>query len=267
MEGTYRQVKWVSHYIESFNDQATILLNHCKNSDRFLSFIHKKIIMNAKHHGDDISFNKECIIPDLNYIIRRINQIEEAGVLLDVLMHADAKTILSNFMIGKYGNGSNTYQRITDGVSKPVSPPVIEDVSVNRNIPSPEVDSEPNQEWKGICISEDLVIRKYKSLYLVRMPRESKYKYYRFWISNKLLRYSGSDIYELRYTDNFTFHIQKRCKGNYNKYETVDELELSAAEFEDEFALYDPNALIPEIYYPDHLDPVKTYPLEELIDD
>lgn len=53
-----------------------------------------------------------------------------------------------------------------------------------------------------------------------------------FWHPRKLVRFSGKNNYlaTFGYTDEFVFKIFRNGKGRYNKFETIEEKELSAEE-------------------------------------
>lgn len=90
--------------------------------------------------------------------------------------------------------------------------------------------------WKSIEINKQNIENEIEGAILIKMPNKSKYAGYKFWHPSKLIRY-GSNSYarSVSYTDEFTFKLFKNGKGKYNKFEKIDEIEISVEEFEEAF--------------------------------
>ena len=88
-------------------------------------------------------------------------------------------------------------------------------------------------EWKSIEINKQNIENETSKAILIKMPNKSKYADYKFWHPSKLVRY-GSNSYSRRisYNDEFTFKLKKFGNGKYNKFDVIDEKEISVEEFE-----------------------------------
>ena len=124
--------------------------------------------------------------------------------------------------------------------------------------------------WNTLQIPEELVVVCTDKSIKIDMPGGGKYRGYNCWISRKIVhinvRYIGEEkfyVYEIVYKDNFTFMLKKYGNGRYNKYEVIDEKEISAEVFCEEI---NENAPPPLIHTPIKLFPVKTEVIPELID-
>lgn len=120
---------------------------------------------------------------------------------------------------------------------------------------------ENNQTWKGIAISESLILRTTERSALIAMPRFSDYNGFTFWHPLKLVRYEF-DLVSIRYTDDFLFRLQKREKTRKGQWELTDEITLTAEEIEDVFSEEEPL-----IYTPKPLEPEHATVDESLVDD
>lgn len=91
-------------------------------------------------------------------------------------------------------------------------------------------------EWKSVKFNKQNIQAETAKATLINMPHKSAYDGYAFWHPSKLIRY-GSNSYErtLSYTDDFKFKLKKFGKGKYNKFDVVDEIEISAEEIESAF--------------------------------
>lgn len=101
--------------------------------------------------------------------------------------------------------------------------------------------------WKQININvQNIKVDADKSI-LIKMPHNSKYDGYDFWHPKKLVR-NGKHIYAvtISYMDNFEFRLKKYGKGKTNFTKVLDEITISAAEFEKEFQIMDENIREPE---------------------
>ncbi len=90
--------------------------------------------------------------------------------------------------------------------------------------------------WKNIEINIQNIENDTGKAALIKMPNKSKYAGYKFWHPSKLVRY-GSNSYarSIGYTDTFTFKLLKYGNGKYNKFDVIDEIEISVEEFEEAF--------------------------------
>ena len=90
--------------------------------------------------------------------------------------------------------------------------------------------------WKNIEINVQNIENDTGKAVLIKMPNKSKYAGYKFWHPSKLVRY-GSNSYarSIGYNDTFTFKLLKYGNGKYNKFDVIDEIEISVEEFEEAF--------------------------------
>ncbi|WP_324171125.1 hypothetical protein [Sulfurimonas sp.] len=87
--------------------------------------------------------------------------------------------------------------------------------------------------WKNIEINSNSVQTETIKATLIKVPKTE----FLFWHPSKLIRKSGKDGYKLSfgYTDNFTFKLFRNGKGKHNSHEKIEEIELSAQDFEKRF--------------------------------
>jgi uncharacterized protein YuzE len=90
--------------------------------------------------------------------------------------------------------------------------------------------------WKNIEINLQNIENETGKATLIKMPNKSKYAGYKFWHPSKLVRY-GSNSYarSIGYTDDFKFKLKKFGNGKWNKFEVINEIEISVEEFEEAF--------------------------------
>lgn len=90
--------------------------------------------------------------------------------------------------------------------------------------------------WKNIQINVQNVETETGKATLIKMPNKSNYAGYKFWHPSKLIR-NGRNSYALSvsYNDTFKFKLFKNGKGKYNKFDVIDDLEISVEEFEEAF--------------------------------
>lgn len=90
--------------------------------------------------------------------------------------------------------------------------------------------------WKNIEINIQNIETDTGKSVLIKMPNKSKYAGYKLWHPSKLVR-KGSNSYAVSvgYTNEFTFKLKKFGNGKYNKFDVIDEIEISAEEFEKQF--------------------------------
>lgn len=91
-------------------------------------------------------------------------------------------------------------------------------------------------KWKNIQINVQNVEKETGKATLIKMPNKSNYAGYKFWHPSKLIR-NGRNSYALSvsYNDTFKFKLFKNGKGKYNKFDVIDDLEISVEEFEEAF--------------------------------
>lgn len=91
-------------------------------------------------------------------------------------------------------------------------------------------------KWKNIQINVQNVETETGKATLIKMPNKSNYAGYKFWHPSKLIR-NGRNSYALSvsYNDTFKFKLFKNGKGKYNKFDVIDDLEISVEEFEEAF--------------------------------
>ena len=116
-------------------------------------------------------------------------------------------------------------------------------------------------DWKNISINANLIHYDTGKATLIAMPHKSNYDGYKFWFLSKLVRSSHRiDAVSLGYTDEFTFRLFKDGKNR----QRLDEVELTASEFEKEFETVSKNIDfwskeedIDIIHTPEHHDPIE----------
>lgn len=119
-------------------------------------------------------------------------------------------------------------------------------------------------KWKNIVISRDMIKAETPRSVLFYMPYNSEYKGYCFWHPAKVIR-GDCNFVSLGYTDEFVFRLKKYGQGRYNKGETIEELEITAEDFERAF---DGNPeLEPLLYEPEPLEPENATAHPDLIDE
>ena len=123
-------------------------------------------------------------------------------------------------------------------------------------------------DWKGIAIDSNLIKYKNDRSVLFKMPKSSEYKYYSFWHPRKLVfnDYWYPNKVSVRYTDNFEFRLKKYGQSRYNSRDFLDEVVLSAAEFEAVFGECGED-YVPLMHEPEALEPVVPTVDKELLDD
>ncbi len=87
--------------------------------------------------------------------------------------------------------------------------------------------------WKNLEFNSNNVQAETAKSVLIKVPK-SKLK---FWHPAKLVRYKGKKGYlvSIGYTDDFTFKLFRTGEGQYNSRDKIEEIELTASEFENRF--------------------------------
>lgn len=97
-------------------------------------------------------------------------------------------------------------------------------------------------EWKSIQINKQNIKAETSNAMLIAMPHNSKYNGYEFWHSIKLIREGkNSNAISVSYNDGFKFKLKKYGKGNYNKFDVIDEDEIDTNDFEQAFDIMNEN--------------------------
>lgn len=128
--------------------------------------------------------------------------------------------------------------------------------------------------WKNININKQNIKADIGRAVLIAMPHSSGYDGYCFWHPSKLVREGRhSSAVSIGYNDDFRFRLIKYGKGKWNKQKIIDEQEINAEAFEEEFGVMNENIKasdkvnIYETHKPQELQPVKIDALEELKDE
>lgn len=120
-------------------------------------------------------------------------------------------------------------------------------------------------DWKRLRIPKTNIVYETATAVLITMPHSSDYDGFKFWHSWKITENTGRS-YNILYNENFTFKLFKNGKGQYNKREVIERLEIKSEELEEAFhkeEYADPW----ETHKPEELKPEKTNVLEDLKDE
>lgn len=97
-------------------------------------------------------------------------------------------------------------------------------------------------EWKNFNINKSQVEYDTGRAYLVKMPHNSNYDGYKFWIGGKLVhegRHGGA--LRLGVLDDMEFKLFKNGNGRYNQRDIIAETTISGAELVKQFGVTDAN--------------------------
>ena len=88
-------------------------------------------------------------------------------------------------------------------------------------------------EWKTIKFNVQNIQYETAKAVLIKMPNNSDYKGYVFWLPSKLVRVIGGNGYQcsFSYTEAFEFNLKKTSRDG----KVLDEVVLSASEMEEAF--------------------------------
>lgn len=114
--------------------------------------------------------------------------------------------------------------------------------------------------WKNININKQNIEVETVKAILIKMPNNSDYKGFAFWYPTKLVRDGrNKNAVSIGYNDEFTFTLKKFGNGKYNKMDVIDEIKISAEEFEEAFGVMDENITSPkkDVTYLKVEEPVK----------
>ena len=91
-------------------------------------------------------------------------------------------------------------------------------------------------EWKTIDINIQNIDNDNGKATLIKMPNNSKYAGYKFWHPSKLVR-DGNNSYAktFSYNDEFIFKLKKYGNGKWNKFDIIDEIEITPKQMEEAF--------------------------------
>lgn len=95
--------------------------------------------------------------------------------------------------------------------------------------------------WHHVNINKNQIKHETARAYLVKMPHNSNYDGFAFWVSKKLARDGrhGGAI-ELSFTDSFTFKLQRRSDKTF---QILSETEIDAGEMLEAFETTDANII------------------------
>ena len=96
-----------------------------------------------------------------------------------------------------------------------------------------------NTEWRKIAINAQNMCAETERGILIQMPHKSDYDGFKFWVSKKLLC-NGRHSYEylLSVNDGMKFKLFKNGSGQYNRFKTIAEQEVSADTLAEAFGGY-----------------------------
>lgn len=99
-------------------------------------------------------------------------------------------------------------------------------------------------DWKNFNINKSQVEYDSGRAYLVKMPHNSNYDGYKFWIGGKLVHEGRhSAALRLGVLDDMEFKLFKNGNGRYNSREIIAETTISGAELAEQFGVTDANIL------------------------
>ena len=91
-------------------------------------------------------------------------------------------------------------------------------------------------EWSSININRNLIKYSTEKAVLIACPHSSVYDGYCFWHPKKLVRRGRNrEAVSISYTNDFTFRLIKYGKGQYNRDEIIDELQIGSIQFNEVF--------------------------------
>lgn len=125
--------------------------------------------------------------------------------------------------------------------------------------------------WKTSEFNRQNIKKETDRAVLINCPHSSDYDGYSFWFPASLVR-EGSHSYAvtISYTDEFVFKLKKYGKGKYNRYDVIDEVELTSDDIADVFSgvICEKKQVSPyETHKPELLNAVQTKAIEELKDE
>lgn len=98
--------------------------------------------------------------------------------------------------------------------------------------------------WKNININKQNIKMETGKAVLIEMPHKSKYDGFEFWHPEKLVREGRhSNAVSIGYTDEFTFKLKRVSAKTFN---VLDEIIITAHEFENAFGVMDENIVEPK---------------------
>lgn len=105
--------------------------------------------------------------------------------------------------------------------------------------------------WRSININKQNIKAETGKAVLIACPHNSDYDGYCFWHPSKLVRDGRhSNAVSISYTEDFTFYLKKYGKGQYNRNEVIDEIQLGYDELEEVFGVMNENISAPIIKNP-----------------
>lgn len=93
--------------------------------------------------------------------------------------------------------------------------------------------------WNSIKINGQNIEKQTANAVLINMPKNSSYSGFKFWHPVKCVRTVGGKGYfvSFSYTNDWKFKLIKNGKGKWNKFDVIDEMELTPTEMEDAFGV------------------------------
>lgn len=85
--------------------------------------------------------------------------------------------------------------------------------------------------WNKIIINKQNILVDTGKAVLVQMPKSTGYAKYSFWHPKSLVRAAKGWDLSLSFSDEFTFKLEQKGQGRYNKNQTIDTKEFSAQDF------------------------------------
>lgn len=87
--------------------------------------------------------------------------------------------------------------------------------------------------WKSVTGNSNLVQHQTDRAILIKLPKSEL----KFWHPAKLVRFSGKNGYlmKISFTDEFKFKAFRNGKGRYNRFDKIEEVEMSPTEIEKAF--------------------------------
>lgn len=133
------------------------------------------------------------------------------------------------------------------------------------------------RKWKRLRVAVRHIEYNNGNRARLRMPHNSEYDGYIFWIPSKLIELNpmwteeGTRTCQILYTDEFKFKLKKLGYDRFDKLITVDEKEITPQELRKAFTNINTEPTDreePLIHRPSKLEPLANVePLEELLDD
>lgn len=119
-------------------------------------------------------------------------------------------------------------------------------------------------DWIYIRVPQDAFVASSRKSYKIAMPHNCDLRGYCIWFPRKLTIGNDDLIDQIYFNKSYTFRALKYGQGKFNRYEVLDERMISGEELAEILSDYQ---FRPLIHKPEKLEPVKTEPLPELLDE